>query len=181
MVTCSTPGLVTLNANARLYRRNTVSVARGVATVKPDEPFVVKICNFCRDAAIVRKNAVLAFAEPYQGSLLFVGGRQDSFGSEPASASLEAPPMGEDTNATDPVDAVDLDKAPADIRRQIREMLRKHGAMWSGALGAIRATEHAIVTPTDAASIRAQPYRTGAFKRQVIVHHINKMLEMEVV
>jgi len=63
----------------------------------------------------------------------------------------------------------------------IRLCRHKSMAMWYGTLGVIRATEHAIVTPPDALLIRAQPYRTGPFKRQIIADQINKMLKLNVI
>ena len=53
--------------------------------------------------------------------------------------------------------------------------------MWDGTLGTIHATEHAIVTAADAVHIRAQPYRTGPFKRKIISDHINKMFNLKVI
>jgi len=44
-----------------------MAVARGLAIVTPDEPFLVKLCNFGKDQIIVRKNSTLVIAEPYQG------------------------------------------------------------------------------------------------------------------
>jgi len=73
MATCATPGLVIISPNIRLCRHESVAVARGAALVNPDEPFLVKICNFGPDQAIVRKNSNLGFAEPFQGPI--VGGR----------------------------------------------------------------------------------------------------------
>eukprot|EP00170_Pyropia_yezoensis_P000647 contig_3045_g648 len=52
--------------------------------------------------------------------------------------------------------------------------------MWYGTLGVIHATEHVIVTPPGTVLIRSQPYRTGAFKRAIIVDQINKMLKLKV-
>jgi len=49
MATCATPGLVTISPNIRLCRHKSVAVARGVALVKPDEPFLVQVCNFGPD------------------------------------------------------------------------------------------------------------------------------------
>jgi len=43
MATCDTPGMVTVTPNARLCRHKSMAVARGLAIVKPDEPFSVKI------------------------------------------------------------------------------------------------------------------------------------------
>jgi len=70
MATCTTPGLVTISPNIRLCRHKSVAVARGVALVNRDEPFLVKVCNFGPDEAIVRKNSILGFAEPFQGPML---------------------------------------------------------------------------------------------------------------
>jgi len=44
------------------------------------------------------------------------------------------------------------------MHKKIRDMLKTHSSMWDGALGVIRATGHAIVSPPDALSIREQPY-----------------------
>jgi len=115
-------------------------MARGITTVKPDGPFLVKVCIFGTDQAIIRENATLAYAEPYQGPLF-----------------------------------VEY------LHKQIKEMLRKHATMWEGTLGFIRATEHAIVTLPGATPTRTQPYRTGAFKRQIIDDQVNKMLKLNVV
>ena len=173
MATCATPGLVTISPNIRLCRHKSVAVARGVALVKPDEPFLVKVCNFGPDQAIVRKNSILGFAEPFQGPML---------AAIPEEKATQDTPTGEDTSPSDdPVEDVDLSEAPEHLHKQIREMLRTHSTMWDGTLGTIHATEHAIVTPADAVPIRAQPYRTGPFKRQIIADQINKMLKLKVI
>jgi len=180
MATCETPGLVLLSPNIRLCRHKILNVARGVATVKPDEPFLVKVCNFGADQAIVRKNSTLAFAEPYQGPMLVA---VDDEKQQPTKGEGQDDKQESDDNeeVDDPVEEWDLDEAPEDLRAQIREMLKKHSSMWNGTLGRIHATEHAVVTPPDTLPIRAQPYRTGAFKRQIIVDQINMMLKMNVI
>jgi len=91
-------------------------------------------------------------------------------------------PTGDDTSFSDDlVEDVDLSEAPEHLHKQIREMLRTHSAMWDGTLRTIHATKHAIVTPTDAVPIRAQLYRTGPFKRQIIADQLNKMLKLNVI
>jgi len=70
MATCDTPGMVTITQNIQLCRHKSMAVARGIATVKPDAPFFVKLCKFGKDQVIVRKNSTVGFAEPYQGPLL---------------------------------------------------------------------------------------------------------------
>jgi len=56
MATRDTPGMVTITTNTRSCRHKSMAVARGLAIVKPDEPFLVKLCNFGKDQVIVRKN-----------------------------------------------------------------------------------------------------------------------------
>jgi len=173
MATCATPGLVTISPSIRLCRHKSVAVARGVALVKPDERFLVMVCNFGPDQPIVRKNSILGFAEPFQGPMLA------AMTEEKATQNT---PTGEDTSSSDdPVEDVDLSEAPEHLHKQLREMLRTHSAMWDGTLGTIHATEHAIVTPADAVPIWAQPYRTDPFKRQIIADQINKMLKLKVI
>jgi len=168
MATCATPGLVTISPNIRLCRQKSVAVARGVPLVEPDKPFSVKVCNFGPDQAIVCKNSILGFAEPFKGPML---------AAITEEKETQDPPTGDDTSSSDdPVEDVDLSEAPEHFHKQMREMLRTHSAMWDGTLGTIHATEHAIVTPADAVPIRAQPYRTGPFKRKIIADQINKML-----
>jgi len=69
MATCDTPGMETITPNARLCRHKSMAVARGLAIVKPNEPYLVKLCNFGKDQVIVRKNSTFGFAEPYQGPM----------------------------------------------------------------------------------------------------------------
>jgi len=136
---CATPGLVTISPNIRLCRQKSVAVARGVSLVEPDEPFLVKVYNFGPEQAIVRKNSILGFAEPFQGPMV---------AAITEETATQDTPTGEDTSLSDdPVADVDLSEAPEHLHQQIREMLRTHFAMWDGTLGATKATEHAIVTP----------------------------------
>jgi len=60
--TCDTPGMVIITPNARLCQHKSMAVARGLAIFKPDEPFLIKLCNFGKDQVIVRKNSTLGFA-----------------------------------------------------------------------------------------------------------------------
>jgi len=173
MATCDTPGMITITPNARLCRHKSMAVSRGLAIVKPDEPFLVKLCNFGKDQVIVRTNSTLGFAEPYQGPMLsaVLDGKNPKNGTDTSS----------DEASRDPLEDLDLSEAPEYLHKQIRDMLKTHSSMWDGTLGVIRATEHAIVTPPDALPIRAQSYRTGPFKRQIISDQINKMLKLNII
>jgi len=156
METCATPGPVTISPNIRLCGHKSVAVARGVALANPDEPLLVKVCNFGPDQAIVRKISIPEFAEQFQGPIL---------AAITEEKETRDTLTGEGTpSSDDPVQDVDLSEAPEHLHKQMREMLRTHSAKWDGALGSIYATKHAIVAPMDAVLVRAQPYRTGPFK-----------------
>jgi len=173
MATCDTPGMVTITPIIQLCRHKSIAVARGIAIVKLDEPFLVKLCNFGKDQVIVRKNSTLEFAEPYQGPMIsaVLDDNNPKDGTDNSS----------DDASRDPLEDLDLSEAPVYLHKQIRDMLKTHSSMWDGTLGFIRATEHAIVTPPDALPIRAKPYRTGPFKRQIIADQINKMLKLNAI
>ena len=132
MATWDTPGMVTITPNARLCRRKSMAVARGLAIVKPDEPFLVKLCNFGKGQVIVRKNQTLGFPETYQGPMLSaVLSKKDTKDGTDAS-SHDA--------SRDPLEDLDFSEAPEYPHKQIRDMLKTHSSMWDGTLGVIRAT-----------------------------------------
>jgi len=173
MATCDTPGMVTITPNARLCQHKSMAVARGLAIVKLDEPFLVKLCNFGKDQVIVRKKSTLGSAGPYQEPML-AAVLDDNNPKDGTDASSD------DANH-DPLEDLDLREAPEYLHKQIRDMLKTHSSMWDGTLGVICATQHAIVTPPDALPIRAQPYRTGQFKQQIIADQIIKMVKLNVI
>jgi len=172
MATCDTPGMVIITLNVRSCRHKSMAVARGLAIVKPDEPFLVKLCNFGKDQVIVRKNSTLGFAEPYQGPMLSA--------VLVANSPKDGTDNSSDDASRDPLKDLDLSEAPEYLHTQIRDMLETHSYMSDGILGVICATEHAIVLPPDALPIRAQPYQTGPFKRKIISDQIIKMLKLNV-
>jgi len=173
MATCATPGRVTISPNICLCRHKSVAVARGVALVKPDEPLLVKVCNFGPDKAIVRTNSILRTAEPFQGPML---------AARLEEKAAQETRTGEDTSSSDnPVEDVDLSEGPDHSHKQIREMIRTHSELRDGTLCTIHATEHSIITPTDAVPIRPQPYRTGPFRQQRIADQISQMLKLMVI
>jgi len=121
MATCDTPGMVTITPNARLCRHKSMAVARGLAIVKPDEHFLVKLCNFGKDQVNARKNSNLGFAEPYQGPMLsaVLDDKNTKDGTVTPSADT----------SRDPLEELDLSEAPEYLHKQIRDMLNTHSFM----------------------------------------------------
>jgi len=150
MATCDTPGMVTITPNVRLCRQKSMASTRGIVIVKPDESFLVKLGNFGKDQVIVRKTSTRGLAEPYRGSMISAV-LDDNRSKDDADTSIA-------DITREPLEDLDLSKAPEYLHKKIRDMLKKHSSMWDGALGVIRATEHAIVSPPDALPIREQRY-----------------------
>eukprot|EP00170_Pyropia_yezoensis_P001813 contig_7732_g1817 len=98
-----------MQPNARLCRHKTMAVACGVATVKPDETFSVKICNFGPDTFIVRKGYTVAFAEPRLGQVLLAPVEERA---PPSAAAVE-----ETRNA---LEDIDLHDSPDYLHQQSR-------------------------------------------------------------
>ena len=121
MATCDTPGMVTITPDVRLCRPKSMAVARGIAIVKPDEPFFVKLCNLGKNQVVVGKNSKLGFAEPYQGPMLSAvledNGPQDGTESPPPDTSR------------DPLENLDLSEAPEYLHKQTRDMLKTDSSM----------------------------------------------------
>jgi len=173
MATCDTPGTVIITPNARLCQYNSMAVARGLAIVKPDEPFLLKLCNFDKEQVIVRKKSTLGCAKPYQG---------------PMSSAVwdeKIPNDGADNSSADTsrdrLEDLNLTEAPEYLHQQIRKILKTHSSIGDETLGVIRGTDNGIVTLPDALPIRTQPNRTGPFKRKIISDQINKMLKLDVI
>jgi len=121
MATCDTPGMVTITPNVRLCRHKSMAVSRGLAIVKPDEPFLVKLCNFVKDQDIVRKNSTFGFAEPYQKPML-AAVLDDNTPKDETDTALDDASRG-------PLEDLDLSEAPEYLHKQIRDMLKTHWSM----------------------------------------------------
>lgn len=118
MVTCETTGLVTLQPNARLCRHKCMAVARGVATMKPDEKFMVNLCNIGPDLVTIRKGRSVAFADPHGGQILTVPFDEEN---PPPKVVIEG--------TRNALHDSDLNDAPEYLRKQIEDMLDKHGKL----------------------------------------------------
>ena len=65
------------------------------------------------------------------------------------------------------VEHIPLEEVSEEYHQQIREMLKKHEAMWLGGLGEITVTEHAIDLVPDARPFKSPPYRASPQGRKL--------------
>jgi len=67
MATCDTPGMVTITPNARSCRHKSMEVARGLAIVKPDEPFLVKYATLAKTKSLFARTQPWNSQNPTKG------------------------------------------------------------------------------------------------------------------
>jgi len=115
MATCDTQSMVTITPNVRLCRHKFMAVARGIAIVEPDEPFLVKLCNLGEDQVIVCKNSTLGLAEPYQGPMLSAV----LANNDPKNGTESLHP----DESRNHLEDLDLSEEPEYLHKQIRDML----------------------------------------------------------
>jgi len=147
----------------------------------PAHPPLGWACSTIRPPTHARARGPAAWAA-IRGSLGRALGRHRKHG---AVRDNNSPEDGTGTSAADisrhTLQDPDLTEALKFMHKQIRDMLKTHSSMWDGTLSVIGATEHAIVTPSDALFIRTQPNRAGPFERQVISDQIKRMLKLNAI
>ena len=74
------------------------------------------------------------------------------------------------------VDEIDLSQVDSRFHGRIRAMLKRHASMWSGKLGEINITEHAIDLKPDARPIAVPPYRAGPKTRELEQAEVDRQL-----
>lgn len=72
----------------------------------------------------------------------------------------EQPSNGQATESIN-TEGIDLSKVLDTISPQVRALLNKHAALWSGKLGNIKESKHCIDLVPGVRSFRSQPYRAS--------------------
>ena len=87
------------------------------------------------------------------------------------------------TEAEDkPVTADDIElDVPLEKETAVRDMLRRHEPMWTGALGEIRTSEMRIDLVDNARPFRSPPYRAGPKTRELEQAEVDKQLKAGVI
>lgn len=186
LVSCDVGGTRLLEPMLDLYGKSMVTMANGVADVRPRVPFVVRVANLSDAEVVIAKNQRLgtAVASPV-GQVFAISFEGDPSPSDvKLEATKEAPQGGESTAEAPPrltVDDLDLKMLSDEQQRQVRNMLQPFSGMWQGQLGEVTATEHRIDLAPGARPQFSQPYRAGPGSREVIEKHIEDMKEKGVI
>ena len=203
-VVADTEGLVTLEPRTAFLQERGLSLANGIADVRPLVPFRVLVANMRDRPRILHKRTVIGrcelhptFVAETNVSLLDACGvpcnvqvPQGRVGTTLTISNglptevLSLEPGSETEPATgkeDEIANLKLERFPEGYHEEARKVLRRHQEMWNGKLGEIRATEHRIELLPDAKPHRQMPYRMGHREREFERTEIDKMLKDNVI
>ena len=168
-----------------------LSLANGIAEVRPQIPFKVRVINTSHQERILPKGMVLGVALPHPTQIVSLADDGiEAVNTEPSSgpgALKSARKPCEGDIATNPQadkswrDQVDLGHLNEDEKAAVLQMLEPHKDMWDGHLGTVTATEHRIQLTPGAHPVHAQPYRAGTRARAAEKEEIQKMLAQNVI
>ena len=176
MVSCALAGLH-LITSVDSRRLNPISLARGVAEIRPNVPFRVRVINpTARDVCLPR-NMVVGHAEVPPERILTIDG--PSLVGDSPDPGLPRTQMATPERSWE--EEVELHHLSTTERKEVLRMLRPHREMWDGRLGAVSATSHRIDLVPGARPVHAQPYRAGGRAREVEQEEIEKMLTQGVI
>ena len=193
-------GVMVVQPNEKLFHNHGVAPTNGVVQIEPNRPFRILVANFGKHAKSLVKNQVLGTLLPHPTFVIptpvkfaevlgLVNSDSENAKPEPADNTVSSDKQDlvkpEVAAASSPtkasVDDMDLSHVDEQYRNRLREMLRRHSAMWDGSLGEINSTEHCIELKAGTRPIAQQPYRAGFKEREFVATEIDKMLRSGVV
>ena len=166
-------GPVLLEASDERYRRKKVALVNGVAQVKPDVAFPVRVANMSSKEVILQKHEKIGTAVP-----LSTAANVDMVNNQ---TDQNADQTDGDTILPTDLDNLELDHLSADLQTRVREFLSPFSELWSGQLGTVRLTEHRIKLKPDSEPVFSQPYRAGPKARDIEQEEVSKMLNAGVI
>jgi len=157
-----------------VYERHRVHVATGTMEYTANQTWWVEVTHTGNTSKRLPKGMVLGHMSACFGTIANIS-REDWAAISPSPTT--AP------DATDPVEKphVHTSNVPEGLRPQVLALLEKHGALWSGHLGSIKATEHQIELKPGSKPVRLNPYPMRPRSRELIKAHVDRMLKLEVI
>jgi hypothetical protein len=198
MVESAGSGLCFLQNSAKTYATNCVSLANGVADIRPHVPFKVRVMHIFDRPHTLQKCMVLGWTLPHpmqiltvptggdrkEGNIIGRGAPDNSLFLEQTTPECQHPDvLGQD--ATGPAQQckyqVDQSHRDSTERKAVTNVLEPHQAMWDDHLGEVTATQHRIDLLPGAKPVHSQPYRDGTRAREIEKEEIEKMLAQGVI
>jgi transposase InsO family protein len=159
-----------------------LSLANGVAEIRPHVPFKVRVINTSHRERVLPKGMILGAALPHPPQVISIAG--DATEHADHQQKTPRPSEGEvDVSEETPTlaDQVNLGHLNEDEKGAVLRMLEPHKEMWDGHLGTVTATQHRIQLTPGAQPVHAQPYRAGTRARAAEREEIQKMLAQDVI
>eukprot|EP00171_Calliarthron_tuberculosum_P023407 IDg23407t1 len=152
-------GLRLVEARPEVFAKYHISMANGLADIRPDVPFFVKVANFSDKTVTLPKGMRIgqAIKAPMNTEIFAIeigngDGKPTTIYTDQSFPSSDSP----NAITLDDVDLSDLDK---DQKDQAKNMLRPFSDLWNGRLGRVSVAEHNIVIEPETKPVFSQPYR----------------------
>ena len=179
-VTTAIAGLCLLTHSSR---SQVVSLASGVADVRSNVPFRVRLLNPSDRSITLSKGMVVGSASRRPQRIITVDPGVETLITQADEACDPTSPM-EQTEPPPPTswkDDVRLDHLELEERQAVLRMLEPHHKMWDGHLGTVVATSHRIEVTAGSKPVHCQPYRAGSRARSAEKEEIDRMLAEHVI
>ena len=188
-----------------------VTLAWGIAEIRAQVPFRVRIINPTDRIQILPKGMVIGLAEPHPSRVITINEFEgvnavsacdaivteerdvtsrlsESHAGVDIFAEHKEEPRTQEKNK-EPMsnpkctwkEEVDLAHLSADEREAVLRMLEPHRKMWDGRLGTVAATTHRIAVTPGSKPVHCQPYRAGSRARVAEKQEIDRMIEQKVI
>ena len=144
---------VLLEASDDIYRRKKVTLANGVAQVKRNVAFPVRVSNMSSKEVTLQKHEKIGTAVP-----LSTSANVDMVNNQTDQNPYQ---NDGDTVSDSNLDNLEFDHLSADLQTRVREFLAPFSELWSGQLDTVRLTEHRIKLKPDSEPVFSQSYRAG--------------------
>jgi RNase H-like domain found in reverse transcriptase/Reverse transcriptase (RNA-dependent DNA polymerase)/Integrase zinc binding domain/Integrase core domain/Chromo (CHRromatin Organisation MOdifier) domain/Retroviral aspartyl protease len=177
-VQSASAGLRFLQNRSTTLESTGVTMANGVAEMRPHVPFWVRVLNLSDRPRFLKKDMVLGYALPHPTMIVnLIDEGVPSSEADPVPEKEDATAMGDESWKDD----VALDHLGVTERKRVLELLEGYQRMWDGHLGTFTATSHRIQLVPDAHPVHCQPYRAGPRARAAEHEEVQKMLKAGVV
>ena len=188
-----------------------VTLARGIAEIRAQVPFRVRIINPTTRVQVLPKGMVIGLADPHPSRVFTVdqddranvvgtirgvaeepidimpkfreshSGVTACTGRSKEPKTQDVEKIPENGQTSNWKDEVDLAHLSADERDAVLRMLKPHRGMWDGRLGTVAATSHRIAVMPGSKPVHCQPYRAGSRARVAEKQEIDRMVLQNVI
>ena len=157
----------------QVYERRRVHVATSTMDCTADQTWCVKVTHTGNTSKRRPKGIVLGHMSAYSGTVA-------AMSREEWAARSLSPATTPD--ATDPVEEphAHSSNVPEGLRPQVLSLHEKHGALCSGPLGSIKATQHRMESKPGSQPVRLNPYRMSPRTGELIKAEVDRVLKLEV-